>query len=397
VIGRALVIALVLAAPAAASAKPPKIAAPEAILVEPQSGDVVYSKDPDTRRPIASTTKLMTALLTLEHGGLSETVTAPRYRAFPTEVLLGLVKGEEMSEADVLRGLLIISANDAAVALAVHVAGSVPSFVRMMNRRAQELGLENTHYANPIGLDDPANYSSARDLATLTLALRKKRFFRHTVNRETETVTSNLRTRTLSNRNTLLFDYPWVDGVKTGYTSQAGNVLVASGEKRGVHMVSVVIGASSKASRNEQSVDLLNYGFPRYKVARATVAGDRWDTVPIDNRPGAELPVIPSRTVRKVIRKGERFEYRADLPEHVPGPIHFGDRIGKLTVLLRDEPVAVVPLTAALEVPKASAARRTQDFLTRPWTLVVLGVILIAAALLSRRRPAGNRTRPTEA
>jgi D-alanyl-D-alanine carboxypeptidase (penicillin-binding protein 5/6) len=390
----ALLAALAAAPAGAAAAKPPEIAAPEAIVVEPQTGDVVYEKDADERRPIASTTKLMTALLTLEHGGLDETVTAPRYRAAPAEVVLGLADGEEMKEADVLRGLLIISANDAAVALADHIAGSVPSFVRMMNRRAQALGLADTHYANPIGLDDPANYSTARDLATLTRALRKHRFFRHTVNRETATLSSGAHTRTLSNRNTLLFDYPWVDGVKTGYTSQAGNVLVASGEKRGVHLISVVIGASSKTARNDQSVELLNYAFPKYRVGRATVAGKAWARIPVENRPGAELPVVPARTVRRTIRKGERFTYRADLPETVAGPKHFGDRIGKVVVLLRDKPVATVPLTAALEIPKASAARRTQDFLTRPWTLLVLGVILIAAALASQRRP---RTRPTEA
>ncbi|MEA2124115.1 MAG: hypothetical protein QOI80_897 [Solirubrobacteraceae bacterium] len=393
----ATVLAALAAAPAAAqAASPPDIASPEAIVIEPRSGDVAYSKDPDTRRPIASTTKLMTALLTLEHGGLQDMVTAPRYRAASGESVIGLIRGEQITEADLLRGLLVYSANDAAVALADHVAGNVPSFVRMMNRRAQELGLDNTHYANPVGLDETGNYSTARDLATLTLALRKHRFFRRTVNTNSLTLTSGAHERTLVNRNTLLADYPWIDGVKTGYTSQAGNVLVTSGTKRGVHLISVVIGAASKLARNDESLRLLDYAFPKFRVSRAIVAGDRVATIPIDNRPGAELPVVASRTVARVKRRNEKFAFHASVPRHVAGPIHRGEKIGELAVLLRGRPVARVPLTAALEIPKASAARRAQNFLTRPWTLVVLGIILVLAALLSQRRPASRPRRPSE-
>jgi D-alanyl-D-alanine carboxypeptidase (penicillin-binding protein 5/6) len=391
-----VLVALAAAPGAAQAASPPDIVSPEAIVIEAQSGDVAYAKDPDGRRPIASTTKLMTALLTLEHGGLKDTVTVPRYRAAPGESVIGLIKGEQITEADLLRGLLVYSANDAAVALATQVAGNVPSFVRMMNRRAEELGLTNTHYANPIGLDAVGNYSSARDLASLTLALRKHRFFRRTVNTNSLTLTTGAHPRTLVNRNTLLANYPWIDGVKTGYTSQAGNVLVSSGTKRGVHLVSVVIGAASKLARNDESLRLLDYAFPKFRLSRAIVAGDRVGTVPIDNRPGAELPVVASRSVARVKRRTERFAFHADLPKRVAGPIHRGEKIGQLAVLLHGRTVASIPLTAALEIPRASAARRTQDFLTRPWTLIVLGVILVLAAMLSQRRPASRPARSTE-
>lgn len=390
---RLLAVALALLLPATASAAGrPDVAVPEAIVVDAQTGDVAFSKDADARRPIASTTKLMTALLTLEQGDLGDTVTAPRYRAGPAEVVLGLTKGEEIKEADLLRALLVISANDSAVALATHVGGDVPTFVNMMNRRAQQLGLKNTHYANPIGLDDPANYSSARDLATLTRTLRKYKIFRRTVNTNQLTLKTGPNHGVLTNRNTLLADYPWIDGVKTGYTSSAGNVLVASGTKRGVHLISVVIGAASKQSRNDQSVQLLNYGFTKYRLARATVAGARLASVPIRYRPGAELPLVAETTKRRVKRVTEDFTYEQQVPRDVAGPIRFRQRIGRVIVKLRGRQVAAVALTAALEVPEASPGRRAQDVLTRPWTLIVLGAILVVAALLTQRRQPARRT-----
>jgi D-alanyl-D-alanine carboxypeptidase (penicillin-binding protein 5/6) len=388
-----------LAAPAApaVAAAPPAISAPSAIVVDASTGDVAYAKAPDQKRPIASTTKLMTALLALEDGGLSEMVPAARYRASPAESAIHLVPGERLTEADLLRALLVYSANDAAETIAEHLAGSEASFVRQMNRRAQQLGLHNTHYANPIGLDEAGNYSTARDLAKLTLVLRKNRFFRRTVNSTRVTLRSGRVPRTLYNRNTLLSQAQWVDGVKTGHTSQAGDVLVASGSKRGVHLVSVVLGTASKALRNSDSLKLLNYGFTRYHRVRAVVRGDVVARVPIEHRAGAVLPLVASRTVHKVKRPRDRFTYKTvGVPDSIDGPVHYGKRIGRLEISLEGRRVASVPLTAALEVPDAGLGRRTQDFLTTPWTLAVLGAaLLIAAAAGSRRRPPPRDERPS--
>ncbi len=337
----------------------------------------------------------MTALLTLEEAELDDIVTAPRYQAAAGESVLPppLIAGERITVADLLRGLLVVSANDAAVALADHVAGSVPSFVRMMNRRAQQLGLENTHYANPIGLDDPGNYSTARDLAALTRALRKFRFFRTTVRSRTVTLESGARTRFLRNRNTLLTQHGWVTGVKTGFTRAAGNVLVASGRrKRGVKLISVVIGASTADERNGESVNLLNYGFTQYVRRTALRKGRPYGSgVPVTNRPGAVLPVVAGRTVRQVVRKNEDFQIEVQVPDEVAGPISSGDRIGTAVVRLDGEPIDTVPLNAALDIPQASGARQVQDVLTQPWILVVFGVILVVVALLTQRRTARPR------
>ncbi|HEU4658758.1 MAG TPA: serine hydrolase, partial [Capillimicrobium sp.] len=251
---RALVAALAawlaLAVPAgaqeASTASAPQIQAPSAVLFQPDTGDVVYDRADTQRRPIASTTKLMTALLTLENAELDDTVTAVRYPAMPAESLMGLRAGERVTIRDLLEGLLLASGNDAAATLAVRIAGSERAFVRQMNRRARELGLRDTHYANPIGLDGPRNYSSAADLAKLALLLLRDPFFARTVDRTSAVVGTGARRRTLENRNTLVQTVPWVTGVKTGHTTQAGYVLVASARRDGVRLVSAVLGDPSE-------------------------------------------------------------------------------------------------------------------------------------------------------
>lgn len=391
----AVLLALMLA-PAALAADPPAIEAPAAIVVEATTGDVAYEKEADTRRAIASTTKLMTALVVLEAGELDKVVRAPAYDGLAVETVLGLAPGEEMTRADLLRGLLLASANDVAAALAKDVGGNVGSFVRLMNRRAQELGLDNTHFANPIGLDEPGNYSTARDLATLARELRQSRFFRRTVDATSFTLRSGAVSRTPTNRNELIHEYGWVNGIKTGTTQQAGYVLVASGVKRDVPIITVVLGAESEEQRDDQSVALLNYGFSQYRVKRPVVEGNRYATIPIEHRAGAELPMVATRTIRRVVPIGAELEKQVRVPEEVAGPIDYGERIGEIIVTHDGEQVAVVPLTAALEVPAAGFGRRTQDFLTQPWMLLVLGALLVVGSLVSRYRTPPPRRRASE-
>jgi D-alanyl-D-alanine carboxypeptidase (penicillin-binding protein 5/6) len=210
----AAVVCLLLAgAPTARAADPPcpdSVTAPSAIVIEVSTLAVACAKEPDRRRPIASTTKLMTALVTLERAKLSDTMRTSSYRPAPAESVIGLLPGERMRVRDLLRGLLINSGNDAAMALASGVAGSPRAFVRLMNRRAKELGLRHTHYSNPIGLDGPGNYSSARDLVRLALVLRTNPFFRATVDAPQVTLRSGAHRRTFRNRNTLVREHPSV-------------------------------------------------------------------------------------------------------------------------------------------------------------------------------------------
>ena len=245
-----LVLAFALARPASAPAAAPAIRAPAAILVEPATGDVVYQRQARRSRPVASTTKLMTALVTLEHAKLGQVVTTVPYRASPAESIIGLRGGERMTVADLLRGLLLASANDAAATLAARVGGSQSAFVALMNRRARQLGLTHTHYANAIGLDDPSNHSSAEDLVKLTLILRRNAFFRAVTNLPRATLRTGAHPRVILNRNLLVRAVPEVNGVKTGHTSSAGYILVASATKAGVTVISVVLDEPSEAARD---------------------------------------------------------------------------------------------------------------------------------------------------
>jgi serine-type D-Ala-D-Ala carboxypeptidase (penicillin-binding protein 5/6) len=394
----ALLVALAVAAPARAAG--PAITAPSAIVVDATSGTSAYEKNADQRRPIASTTKLMTALLVLENAKLGDVYTAPRYRGLPAESKINLHAGERLTVADLLRGLLVYSANDAAETLAEGMSGSKASFVRQMNRRAVELGLTNTHYANPIGLDETGNYSSARDLAKLVIALRKFPFFRRTVDSPVVTLRTGDRPRTLSNRNLLVRRFNWIDGVKTGHTLQAGYVLVASGSRRGVPLISVALGTPSEDARDTDSLKLLAYGLTKFKRRLAIRRGQELARVPIRYRPGATLSLVAKRSVRRVVPKGPTGRIDKVLrgvPDEVDGPIRRGDRIAGVDLMLNGRRLTTVSLVAASDVEEASAARRVQDWLTGPWTLAIIGVALVAAVVITRMRRAPQKRRPRSA
>lgn len=388
-----LVAGLLLAAPAAQAACPDTVTAPAVIVIDARTGDVLCQRNADAGRPIASTTKLMTALLALERKKLSDVIPAARYRGLAVESKLGLLPGERMTVADLLRALLLVSANDAAVTLAEGVAGSREGFVRLMNRRAGELGLRGTRFANPIGLDQAGNYSTARELARLTQELRKYPFFRDVVDSRGATLKSGVRVREIGNRNLLIRDLVTATGVKTGHTQGAGWVLVGSYQKRGVALISVVLGASSETDRLNQSAALADYGFGRYRPATAVSRGQILERVPIRFRPGAELELVASRTIkRRILRGSGGFERRLlDVPQEVEGPIAKGQRFGTIEVFHRDRRIARVPLVAGTNVAEAGAARKAKEFFTRPSTVGLLGLALLVAVMISvlLRRRAG--------
>lgn len=406
---RALPIALAAAAaalapPAAAAApQPPAISAPSAIVLETSTGDVTYAKDADRRRSIASTTKLMTALLTLERAKLSDMMPAARYSALPAESKINLRTGERMRVSDLLRALLLESANDAAATLAEGVAGSRGAFVRMMNARARQLDLKNTHYANPVGLDEAGNYSTARDLAKITRRLQRSSFFRSTVNRQSATLRTGDAARTVQNRNTLLTAAPWVSGVKTGHTQQAAHVLVGSGSRRGIGLVAVVLGEPSKAARDAETLQLLQWGFTRYRRDVAVHRRHQFASAPIRYRRGAALPLVAARSVHHTVRKGQDLTTRViGVPTEVAGPIREGQRFGTIEVRLRGRRVASTPLVASADIPEAGLEQQTKEYATRPFTLLLAvgaigGVVLLARLRRRTRTPARRRREPETA
>ena len=386
------------AAPSAAPACPLSIGAPSAIVLEVTTGSVACARGADRRRPIASATKLMTALLTLERVKLSDVFTAPRYRASPVESKIGLQPGERMRVADLMRGLLVESANDAAVTLADGIAGSRRAFVRLMNQRARQLGLRNTHYVNPVGLDERGNYSSARDLVTLALVLRTNRFFKKVVDSPQVTLKSGAHPRTFANRNDLVRRYPFVNGVKTGHTVQAGYVLVGSARRAGVQLVSAVLGTPSEAARDADTLALFKLGFHRFQRIRVVVGGRTMAEATIRYRNGARLRLIAAHTVRRVILRGHRdaVGIKVTAPSEVQGPIRRGQRLGRIEVSQGGRLVATVPLVAAAHVPAAGIAQQTKNLAAAP--LVLIGVAFAAVGgtlLVARRRQLRSRRPPS--
>ena len=392
-----LVLALALGRPASAPAAAPAIRAPAAILVEPATGDVVYQRQARRSRPVASTTKLMTALVTLEHTKLGQVVTTVPYRASPAESIIGLHGGERMTVADLLRGLLLASANDAAATLAARVGGSQRAFVALMNRRARQLGLTHTHYANAIGLDDPSNHSSAEDLVKLTLILRRNAFFRAVTNLPRATLRTGAHPRTILNRNLLVRAVPEVNGVKTGHTSSAGYILVASATKAGVTVISVVLDEPSEAARDADSLALIRYGLARYHRVRPVRAGQAFATVKLAHR-DEHVQLVAARTVVRTARRGEKLPIRVlDVPQELDGPLPAGSRVGTIQVRWRGRTIASVPLVTRAAISEASLWQRGDDVLSRTLTVVILSALALASLqLVLLRRRAVRRRRGQE-
>ncbi|MCW2990110.1 MAG: D-alanyl-D-alanine carboxypeptidase [Solirubrobacterales bacterium] len=395
----------VLAAVACAAAGSPALAAPPAItartafLFQPDTRDVVYARGAQTRRPIASTTKLMTALVSLDKLDLRKTYTLPPYLATAGESLAGLRGGERMTFADLLRAMMLPSANDAASDVAILSSGSVAAFVREMNARARELGLRNTHFSTPIGLDQPGNYSSAEDLVKMALLLRRNSFVREIMDQPEATLHSGARERVVDNRNDLVGRYPFVDGVKTGHTIDAGYVLVGSATSNGVSMVSSVLGAPSMAARDADSLALLRYGLDRYERQTAVRAHQVLRRVPVDEQGDARAELTAERSLSAVVRKGERLRVRVSAaPGSVEGPLAAGAKVGTVEVLRRGAVVARTNLVIGRDVPKATVPQRVRSWLGRPGTIVLLAflagctvLLLLLRRRVVRRRGSGER------
>lgn len=383
----------------AASAAPPSIIAPSAIAVEPATRDVVYARQAEKRRPIASTTKMMTALLAVEHLGLDDVLSAAPYNPQPAESVLGIHSGQRMTVRDYLRALFLVSANDAAQTIAVRVAGSTKRFVAMMNARARALGLRDTHFANPIGLDAPGNYSTASDLAKLALVLREHAFLREVTNLPRAVVRIDGQPRTILNRNLLVRSVPFVNGMKTGHTNSAGYILVGSGTRAGITVVSVVLADPSEDARDQDTLKLLRWATARYRVATALRQGQRLAQAKLAYR-DEHVDLVASRTVRRTIRRGERTFLRVvGAPKEVDGPLDQGARVGTIEVRYRGRTVDRVALVTARAVSAATATQRLADFLTRSGTVLAL-VILVGCSLvllLLRRRIVRRGQSPREA
>ena len=350
----ALLLALLLPVKALAAADN---SAEALILYEPRTGTVLREKQADKSMLIASTTKIMTALLVVEHCALQETVTITEAMCGAEGSSLYLTEGQRFTVEELLYGLMLASANDAAEALAIHTAGSIEAFAAMMNEKAASLGMANTHYANPHGLDDPAgqHYSSARDLAFLTAAAMENPLFcRFFSAREFE-----IHGTVIENHNKLLASYDGCLGGKTGYTRAAGRTLVSCAERNGLRLICVTL--SDPDDWNDHRA-LFDAAFADYRFLTFPETG--WKSVPAIS---STVPDIPLRcsVPYALVRNGKEAQVHVSLPRFVFAPVNRGDALGSLVVAVRGKVVVRADILAAADAPVDLSQRM------RPWERLI--------------------------
>lgn len=316
-------------------------------IVMTEDGQVLWSRGADTRRRMASTTKLMTALVVLDNAKLNEQVRISP-RASRTPYGLGLHAGEKMSVRKLLELMLVSSSNDAAFALGEHVGGSMPNFVKMMNARATEMGLENTRFANPHGLDGENHYTTPRELAKLSQAAMKQPEVRR-ISLMRKVVMPGHGSRAQRARNAtdkLLGTYPGIMGGKTGYTNGAMYCFVGTARRGSTTLTVVVLGAGNSARRFAETSKLMDWGFKHLKNRKIVTEGESVGRVwPLGN-PGPKIPVVAGESVSKrVFTLDGDVSYRVS-PAKLELPIFKGQRVGDVQVIQGGRVLAKVPAIA---------------------------------------------------
>ncbi len=383
---------------AAAGPPPPSLSVRAATLVAQDTGQRLYGVNPGAELPIASATKLMTALETLEHAPVGAMFTYPNYSLSPGDSQIGLVPGERMSVYDLMVAMMLPSADDAAYDLAYNIGhGSIPRFIAMMNADARRLHLTETHYSTPIGFDTPGNYSSASDLVQLgSYLLEHYPLFARVVAMPSAVLRTGSHVRSVVSLNGLVGHVPWIHGIKTGHTTDAGYVLVAVGTQNGMTLLSAVLGTSSESARNQNTLTLLDWGFSNFREAKPVTAGALLARPTVADRPGVHAQVIAGRSFTEVVRRGVQLHLKLHVPGQLSGPMPRDQVVGRATVLADGKPTGSVPLLLAQALPAVSPLTLAARFVTRPSTLVVLLVLLGGVGTLVVRRRGQRRTRQPE-
>ena len=338
---------LLFSAQAAAASAP---SAKSAILIDRTTGRVLYEKNADEKSLIASTTKIMTGLLVCEDGNLDERVAVPPEAAGVEGSSMYLKAGERLTVRELLYGMMLVSGNDAAVALAVHAGGTEARFVARMNEKAASLGLRRTHFANPSGLDDEGNYSTARELAELARRALCNETFRAVVSSRS----ARAGNRTLTNHNKLLWRYEGAIGVKTGYTKAAGRILVSAAERFGRTLVCVTL---SDPNDWREHTALLDGGFGMLKKTSVLAAGERVGSAAVAGGTAARVTLAVRAPLDCWLYEGERVRVRLLVPSCVRAPVRAGEAAGCAEVLLDGEPYCRAGVCCAAGVPLAPPER----------------------------------------
>lgn len=347
----------------------PKTNSRRYIVYDRISKSMIIGKNEDIKSAMASTTKIMTTIVILEKADLNEKVTVSAKAGGTGGSRLGLKRGDKASVRDLLYGLMLRSGNDAAVALAEHVGGSVKGFAELMNEKAIELGLTNTHFVTPHGLDDANHYTTALELAKLTDYAMDNETFAKIVGTKSTTIYINNQSRQINNTNELLGVLNGVVGVKTGFTNNAGRCLVTETKRNNMDIITIVLGADTKKDRTKDSVNLIEYTFSKYKMynleERIIEEFNKWKNINEKriliikgktSNPKLALGAIEKATIP--ICDNDKIEYSINALTEVEAPVEQWNVMGTLTVKLNGEILENIDIVNVNEVQK----RDWQDY-----------------------------------
>lgn len=333
----------------------PDLTAKSAIVIEASTGKILYEKEAEVQRYPASTTKIMTLIVALERGNLNDVVTASPNASQTDGSTIWLEPGEKLRLGDLLYGMMLVSGNDATVAVAEHIAGSVDDFARLMTDKAHEIGAVNTSFKNSSGLPDPGHYTTAHDMALIAAYGYRNPVFARIVGTKEKQIpwAAKEYNRDLHNENRMLWLYDGGNGVKTGYTDAAGRCLVSAAKRNGVQLISVVFDSTYMWN---DSIALLNYGFPHIEPVGILKQGDVLKTVKVIAGKQAVLALEADEDIIIPVAKGERnkFETVIEAPAKVKATIHKGERVGSVKILYEGKEVAAANLVAAESIEKKS-------------------------------------------
>lgn len=348
------------------SQNPPKINSRAAIIFDRKSKAIIYGKNVNQKRAMASTTKVMTAIVALEKGNLNDTIEVSKKAASINGSKLGLKTGDKISLKDLLYGLLLRSGNDAAIQIALHLGGSIEGFAQMMNDKANELGLKNTHFVTPHGLDDENHYTTAYELALLTdYALNNKEFAKIVSTKQT-VITINSKPVTINNTNELLGNLEGVNGVKTGFTNNAGRCLITSITRNNFSIITIVLGADTKKFRTKDSIELIEYNYKNY------------EPINIKEKVVNEFEIWKNRNLKnfEIIKAKKNnidieLDYNYNFEEYpikktdvnnikiqiqaktrLNAPIYQEEQIGQIHVILNENEILTVPIIVKEDIEK---------------------------------------------
>jgi D-alanyl-D-alanine carboxypeptidase len=356
----AALAALALASSALAAI--PQVGGRAFLVVNGSTGETLLARNPDERLPMASITKLMTVLVTLEHAKLNDVVTINGDVERIGESSIYLRQGERLTVRELIEAALIQSANDAAVALAEYVGdGNVGAFVRMMNAKARTLGLTHTHFVNPDGLDAPGHFSSAADLTRLARIAMQSAVVRSIVRKQEARIPGG---RVLHTWNDLLATFPGVIGVKTGHTDGAGWSEVAAAESRGVTVYATLLGEPTRSRRNADLAALLAWGLGQYRIVPLVDAGRTYATA-VAPYGRTRLALVADRRIVRTVRIDRPLVERVVAPVAVSLPVKRGQRLGEVRVYDRGTMVARAPLVASRSIGRPGVLGRVGWYATR--------------------------------